>query len=61
MLDVIIKGGTVVAPGGASVMDVGIEGDTIAVVASPGVLAVEARETIDASWFFPAASSLTLT
>jgi len=29
MLDLIIKGGTVVAPEGASVMDVGIEGEKI--------------------------------
>ena len=31
MLDVIIKGGTVVAPEGAAVMDVGIQGEQIAV------------------------------
>ena len=49
MLDVIIKGGTVVAPGGASVMDVGIEGGKIAVIAAPGVLEGEVGETIDAT------------
>ena len=41
MLDLIIKGGTVVAPEGASVMDVGIEGEKIVAVAAPGTLDAE--------------------
>ena len=50
MLDLIIKGGTVVAPEGASVMDVGIQGEQIVAVASPGALDdVGAGETIDAT------------
>ena len=40
MLDLIIKGGMVVAPEGAAVMDVGIQGEQIAAVAvpAPGLL-----------------------
>ena len=49
MLDLIIRGGQVVTPEGAREMDVGIQGDLIAVVASPGTLEVEAGRTIDAS------------
>ena len=50
MLDLIIKGGTVVAPAGAGLMDVGIQGEQIAAVASPGALDdVGAGETIDAT------------
>ena len=50
MLDLIIKGGTVVAPGGAGLMDVGIQGEQIAAVASPGALDdIGAGETIDAT------------
>ena len=50
MLDLIIKGGTVVAPGGAGPMDVGIQGEQIAAVASPGALDdIGAGETIDAT------------
>ena len=50
MLDLIIKGGTVVAPGGAGPMDVGIQGEQIAAVASPGALDdIGAGETIDAA------------
>ena len=50
MLDLIIKGGTVVAPGGARLMDVGIQGELIAAVASPGALDdIGAGETIDAT------------
>ncbi len=38
MLDVIIKGGTVVAPEGAAVMDVGIQGEQIVAVSASGTL-----------------------
>ena len=49
MLDLIIRGGWVVTPEGAGEMDVGVLGERIAVVASPGAVDVEARRTIDAS------------
>ena len=49
MLDLLIRGGQVGTPEGAGVRDVGIQGEQIAVVASPGALEVEARRTIDAS------------
>ena len=50
MLDLIIKGGTVVTPGGASLADVGIQGEQIAAVAMPGALDdIGAAQTIDAT------------
>ena len=49
MLDVIIKGGTVVVPEGAAVMDVGIQGEQIAAISASGALDVEATRTIDAT------------
>ena len=50
MLDLIIKGGTVVAPEGAALADVGIQGEQIAAVAIPGALDdIGAGETIDAT------------
>ena len=50
MLDLIIKGGTVVAPEGASLADVGIQGEQIAAVATPGALDdIGAGEIIDAT------------
>ena len=50
MLDLIIKGGTVVAPEGAALADVGIQGEQIAAVATPGALDdIGAAETIDAT------------
>jgi dihydropyrimidinase len=49
MLDLIIRGGRVVTPDGAGDMDVGIQGEQIAFVASPGTLDVEARRIIDAT------------
>ena len=50
MLDLIIKGGTVVAPEGAALADVGIQGEQIAAVATPGALdEIGAGETIDAT------------
>ena len=49
MLDLIIRGGRVVTPEGAGEMEVGIQGEQIAFVASPGTLDVEARRIIDAS------------
>lgn len=49
MLDVIIKGGTVVAPQGASIADVGIEGEKIVAVATPGTLEAGNARVIDAT------------
>jgi len=49
MLDLIIRGGRVVAPEGVAEMDVGIQGEQIAVVALAGTLDVEAARTIDAT------------
>ncbi len=50
MLDLLIRGGTVVTPAGAGLMDVGIQGEQIAAVTSPGALDdLEAAETIDAT------------
>ena len=49
MLDVIIKGGTVVAPEGAAEMDVGIQGEQIAAVAAPGTLDASGARVIDAT------------
>ena len=49
MLDLIIRGGRVVTPEGAGEMDVGVQGEKIAFVASPGTLDVEARRIMDVS------------
>ena len=50
MLDLIIRGGRVVAPEGMAEMDVGIQGEQIAALAQPGALEVEARRTIDSAF-----------
>ena len=47
MLDLIIRGGQVVTPIGAGPMDVGVQGEHIAVVALPGTLGAEAQRIID--------------
>ncbi|HVQ77474.1 MAG TPA: amidohydrolase family protein [Candidatus Binatia bacterium] len=49
MLDIVIRGGQVVTPGGVGHWDVGIEGERIAVVAAPGVLPGEVGRVIDAA------------
>jgi dihydropyrimidinase len=49
MLDLVVRGGTVVSPGGASVGDVGIIGGTIVAVAAPGVLPTESAKIIEAA------------
>src|ERR1700676_2123407 len=48
MLDLLIKGGTVVTPAGAGKFDVGIVGEKIVAVALPGTLG-ENKRTIDAT------------
>ena len=49
MLDLIVKGGQVVTPQGADVMDVGVQGDKIVAVGWPGTLAADAARVIDAT------------
>ena len=49
MLDLIIRGGMVVAPEGAAELDVGVQDGRIAVVAQPGTLDIEAGRAIEAS------------
>ena len=49
MIDIIIRGGTVVAPGGVGKWDVAIEGERIAAVAEPGTLSPEGVRVIDAA------------
>jgi len=49
MFDVIIKGGMVVAPEGAAIMDVGIQGERIAAVAASGTLDADGARVIDAT------------
>jgi dihydropyrimidinase len=48
MLDLIIRGGTVVTPGGVGEFEVGVEGERIAAIGLPGELG-EAGRSIDAS------------
>ncbi len=48
MLDLVIKGGTVVIPGGAGNWDIGVQGEHIVAVALPDSLG-EAKKTIDAT------------
>lgn len=48
MLDVLIKGGTVVTPHTAEIMDVGIVGERIVAVGQPGTLHAETGREIDA-------------
>jgi len=49
MLDMIIRGGRVVAPEGAADLDVGIQEGRIAIVAAPGTLGGDAGRVIDAT------------
>ena len=52
MLDLIIRGGTAVTPAGAKQADVGIAGEAIAVLGSPGSLPDDAARVIDATGKF---------
>ena len=47
-LDQIVRGGRVVTPGGVRALDVGIEGERIAVVAEPGSLPDADARVLDA-------------
>jgi dihydropyrimidinase len=49
MLDIVIRGGSVVTPDGVGAWDVGIEGEKIAAIAAPGTLPVENARVIDAA------------
>src|SRR5688572_2859724 len=49
MLDLVIRGGRVVTPAGVGAWDVGIEGERIAALASPGTLTPESARVIDAT------------
>ena len=55
MLDLVIRGGTVVTPSGAGEFDVGIQGEKIVLVAARDAITEESRTTIDASgkYVFP--------
>ena len=48
MLDLIVRGGRVVTPGTVARLDVGIEGEQIAVVAEPGRLPETSAQEIHA-------------
>jgi dihydroorotase-like cyclic amidohydrolase len=49
MLDLVIRGGTVVTPQGLGAWDVGIEGERIAAIAAPGSLPTDAGRVVDAA------------
>ena len=49
MIDIMIRGGTVVTPWGVGEWDVAIEGEKIAAVAEPGTLSPEGVRVIDAA------------
>lgn len=49
MLDLVIRGGQVVAPWGVGRWDIAVRGEKIVAVAEPGTLAVESGRVIDAS------------
>ena len=55
MLDLVIRGGTVVTPSGSGEFDVGIQGEKIVMVAARGAISKEAGASIDASgkYVFP--------
>jgi dihydropyrimidinase len=47
VLDLVIKGGTVVTPSGVGQWDIAVQGEKIAAVVLPGALPNDARKTID--------------
>jgi dihydropyrimidinase len=49
MYDLLVRGGTVVSPTSAELLDVAVEGDQIAAVAAPGQLGSEAATVVDAT------------
>ena len=55
MVDLVIRGGTVVTPGGIVVADIALENGVIAEVAGPGTLPTAGATVIDANgkWVLP--------
>ncbi|MBI4337334.1 MAG: amidohydrolase family protein [Chloroflexi bacterium] len=49
MLDLLVRGGTVVTPGQAGQFDIAVRGEKIAAVALPGAITEAARQTLDAT------------
>ncbi|MEZ5098787.1 MAG: amidohydrolase family protein [Thermoleophilia bacterium] len=49
MVDLLVRGGTVVSATGAEKLDVAVEGGRISAVGAPGTLGTEARKVIDAT------------
>lgn len=49
MLDLVVRGGQVVAPWGVGTWDVAVAGERIVAVAAPGILRTDVRRVIDAS------------
>jgi len=49
VLDLVVTNGTVVTPAGVGSWDIGIRGETIVAVASPGTLPVEGARVLDAA------------
>jgi dihydropyrimidinase len=49
MIDLVVAGGLVVTPEGAALLDVAVEGETIAVVAEPGTVEAEGARVLDAT------------
>jgi dihydropyrimidinase len=49
MLDLLVKNGLVVAPGGTRVLDIGIQSETIAVTGEPGTISAEGARVLDAT------------
>src|SRR5262249_2386858 len=49
MLDLIIRGGKVVTPGGVGAWDVAVQGEQIAAIAEPGTLTRDVGRVIDAA------------
>ena len=49
MLDLVIRGGTVVTPMGVGVWDVAVRGEKIAAITAPGVLSGEGCRVVNAS------------
>ena len=49
MLDLVIRGGQVVTPHAVGAMDIGVQGEEIAVIGRPGTLAAEGAWVIDAT------------
>jgi len=49
MLDLVIRGGQVITPGGVGAWDIGVEGERIVAVAAPGTLPSASARVIDAT------------